>query len=52
MTGAIQDLKVEMESIKKTQFEGNLKMKNLGNVKRSLREKLNNISNGRESLRH
>ena len=26
----VQDLKVEIDSIKKTQIEGNLKMKNLG----------------------
>ena len=34
----VQDLKVEIESIKETQSEGNLKMKNLG--ARTLRQTL------------
>ena len=54
MKKRVQDLKVERESIKKTQTEGNLKIEKLGPFTGTSEASLpqNNTRNGRQNLRH
>ena len=53
MDKTVQNIKVEIESIKKTQIEGNLEMINLANQTGTLEASLTNkIQDGKENLTH
>lgn len=54
MKKRVQDLKVERESLKKTQTKGNLKIEKLGTSTGTSEASLpkKNTRNGRQNLRH